>query len=563
MSVYKPKRQQVRPSIFDYLRDIRVIQVIAQIIFVILLVGGLVVLGTSISNTLTERGITVNYRFLERPATFDIAESPESYSPNDSTYGDAIFVGIVNTLRVVSIGLVGATVIGVFVGIFLLSNNWLVKTISRVYVEILRNTPLLVQLYFWYYIIFFALPPYADAIAVPAEGISFVPYKYPVYALLLLIVWFFARRQGYPTRFTVGALGAIVLAEVVSPFIASIFGADFASVLSAIIVMSLALTAVFAPKSWRGLGIGFTGIVIGQWLLLQLFLPVFFYLGLLQSPDTLINPVYPFAFFTVKGLALPEIAVTARFAEWMVFVGVGIALGVAMWNLSGHITETTGKPIARGTYAFVTILIAAVLGWYIIGMEPQAKQIPVGEGDTAQLLTYSEVEEQGLMTREIQIEHGQAPVLLILPERGRFRFDSGTIISPEFAALLVGLVIYTSAFIAEIVRAGIQAVPYGQIEAARALGLSTGQTLQRVILPQALRVIIPPMGNQYLNLAKNSSLAAAIAFADTYQVGQTFMNQSGQSIVGFTLIFIVYITMSLIISLVMNFVNRRFQIVTR
>ncbi len=167
------------------------------------------------------------------------------------------------------------------------------------------------------------------------------------------------------------------------------------------------------------------------------------------------------------------------------------------------------------------------------------------------------------MTREIQVEFGQDPILVILPEKGRFRFESGNVITPEFAALLVGLVIYTSAFIAEIVRAGIQAVPYGQIEAARALGISNAQTLQHVILPQALRVIIPPMGNQYRNLAKNSSLAAAVAFADTYQVGQTFMNQSGQSIVGFTLIFIVYITMSLIISLFMNTVTRRFKIVTR
>src|SRR5690606_9393958 len=118
---------------------------------------------------------------------------------------------------------------------------------------------------------------------------------------------------------------------------------------------------------------------------------------------------------------------------------------------------------------------------------------------------------------------------------------SGTEITPQYVSLLAGLVVYTAAFIAEIVRAGIMAVPRGQIEASRALGLSTPQTLQLVILPQALRVIIPPLGNQYLNLSKNSSLAIAIGFADLVLVTTTIMNQSGQSVTGITMIMLTYL----------------------
>jgi general L-amino acid transport system permease protein len=130
-------------------------------------------------------------------------------------------------------------------------------------------------------------------------------------------------------------------------------------------------------------------------------------------------------------------------------------------------------------------------------------------------------------------------------------------------ALLLGLVVYTSSFIAEIVRAGIQAVSYGQIEAARALGLSQAQVLRMVVLPQALRVIIPPLGNQYLNLSKNSSLGIGIGFAEIFGVSSTIMNQSGQTITGFTIVMLSYLALSLTISAVMNWVNSRFQLVTR
>jgi general L-amino acid transport system permease protein len=184
-------------------------------------------------------------------------------------------------------------------------------------------------------------------------------------------------------------------------------------------------------------------------------------------------------------------------------------------------------------------------------------------------MSMQEATDAGLWTRNEDQLYGRWPVLYIPPVQkispaGIISgLASGTQITPEYMALLLGLVVYTAAFIAEIVRAGILAVPNGQLEAARALGLSTGQTLSMIILPQALRVIIPPLGNQFLNLSKNSSLAIAVAYADLVFVTQTIMNQSGQSVTGITMIMLTYLAISLILAALVNLVNRRFQIVTR
>ncbi|HYG53830.1 MAG TPA: ABC transporter permease subunit [Burkholderiales bacterium] len=143
------------------------------------------------------------------------------------------------------------------------------------------------------------------------------------------------------------------------------------------------------------------------------------------------------------------------------------------------------------------------------------------------------------------------------PELQGFNFTGGAVLTPEFAALLIGLAVYTAAFIAEIVRAGILAVDRGQFEAAHALGLSRAATMRRIILPQALRVIVPPMTSQYLNLTKNSSLAVAIGYPDLVSIANTTMNQTGQAIEGVAVIMAVYLTISLSISALMNWYNAR------
>jgi general L-amino acid transport system permease protein len=156
-----------------------------------------------------------------------------------------------------------------------------------------------------------------------------------------------------------------------------------------------------------------------------------------------------------------------------------------------------------------------------------------------------------------------APATITVPELQRFNFQGGVQLDPEFAALLLGLTLYTGAFIAENVRAGIQGVTKGQKEAARALGLTPGQSMRLIILPQALRIIIPPTTSQYLNLAKNSSLAIAIAYAELFSVTRTIFNQTGQTLQIIGLIMVSYLTISLTTSLLMNLYNRSVRLVEK
>jgi len=156
-----------------------------------------------------------------------------------------------------------------------------------------------------------------------------------------------------------------------------------------------------------------------------------------------------------------------------------------------------------------------------------------------------------------------APLALDRPELKGFNFAGGHAVSPEFAALLLGLVVYTGTFIAEIVRAGILAVSWGQSEAAMALGLKSGQRMRLIVLPQALRVIVPPMTSQYLGLTKNSTLAVAIGYPDLVSIANTTINQTGQAVEGIAMIMGVYLTISLIISALMNLYNRAVALVER
>ena len=152
---------------------------------------------------------------------------------------------------------------------------------------------------------------------------------------------------------------------------------------------------------------------------------------------------------------------------------------------------------------------------------------------------------------------GGAPAEFKLPVKGEFAIEGGGALTPEFMAVLIGLTLYTASFVAEVVRAGIQSVARGQSEAAQALGLSTGQEMQKVLLPQALRVIIPPMTNQFLNLTKNSSLAVAIGYPDVVSISNTALNQTGRAVECIALIMAVYLTTSLLTSLFMGWYNAK------
>ncbi|MEW6577717.1 MAG: ABC transporter permease subunit, partial [Chloroflexota bacterium] len=210
---------------------------------------------------------------------------------------------------------------------------------------------------------------------------------------------------------------------------------------------------------------------------------------------------------------------------WLFYllVGIGLALGIGLWVWRLRVQDRTGQPANVLRWFVPTLLIFGAAGWLLAG----------------------------------------GPFSIENPELKRFNFEGGDKLSMEYITLTVGLILYTAAFVADIVRAGIQAVPYGQIEAARAQGFSGGQTLRLIVLPQALRLIIPPLGNQYLNLAKNSSLGIAIGFFDVYNIASIISNQTGQSVAVFAVMMAIYLGTSLTISLVMNAVNYSMRLRSR
>lgn len=378
-------------------RDVRVLTVLSQIAFVIIVAVVAGLLYANLSRNMAERGMSAGFGFLKLEAGFEISEGI-SYHPSDS-YGRAFLVGLVNTLRVSAIGIVLATILGTVTGVARLSNNWLVNKIALVYIEVIRNTPLLVQLVFWYFAVVFQLPRVQQSIALP---------------------------------------GSIYLSQ--------------------------------------------------------------------------------------RGVFLPWAFPTPSFRLWLPFVLGGVVVAVVLWIVRTRYQMRTGRPSHRVLAAMAALILIPALGWFVVGESPLRGEVPVLE---------------------------------------RFNFKGGMRLSPEFTALLLGLVVYTAAFIAEVVRGGILAVKRGQIEAARALGLTDMQTLQLVIFPQALRVIIPPLISQYLNLTKNSSLAVAIGFPDMYAVAGTTLNQTGRPVPVIIMVMGSYLTMSLITSLLMNIYNRAVQFVER
>jgi general L-amino acid transport system permease protein len=351
------------------------------------------------SNTvhnLAVRNIATGFGFLTREAGLPIGESLISYEPTDN-YLRALTVGVLNTLKVALIGIVLATILGTAIGIARLSNNWLLSKLAGVYIEVIRDLPLLLQLLFWYTILQ-SLPPPRQAMN-PIEGV-------------------FLSNRGMKL-----------------PFI------EWTS------VHWWALAAMVA-------GIGLT------WLYARA-------MQARQYADGQPRKIWPAALALIIGVPL------------------------AVWAAFGA---------------------------------PFTPDIPVLRG---------------------------------------FNFRGGVTVTPEFFALLIGLVTYTAGFIAEVVRAGIQSVQHGQWEAAQALGLRRGDILRKIVLPQALRVIIPPMTSNYLNLTKNSSLAVAIGYQDIVSIANTTLNQTGQAIEGIAIIMLVYLTISLSISLFMNWYNAKIALVER
>lgn len=347
---------------------------------------------------LERQHIASGFGFLQHTAGFGVVQTLIPYT-EESSYGRVFFVGLFNTLLVAAVGTVIAVALGFVIGIARLSGNWLVARLAAIYVETLRNIPLLLQLFFWYFAILRPLPG-------PRESLTLLP-----------------------------------------------------------------------------------GVFLNN-----------------------------------RGIVMPRVELTSSWAAVLIALVVAIILSAFIRRWARARQLRTGVPFPSGW--------AGVL--LVIGL-PLFVALLVG-----------------------------APLSLEPAALGSFDFVGGWRLLPEFVALVFGLSIYTAAFIAEIVRAGIQSVNRGQTEAAHALGLSTGATLRLVVIPQALRVIIPPLTSQVLNLTKNSSLAVAIAYPDLVAVfAGTVLNQTGQAIEVIAITMAVYLVISLATSLAMNIYNARIAIVER
>jgi general L-amino acid transport system permease protein len=251
-------------------------------------------------------------------------------------------------------------------------------------------------------------------------------------------------------------------------------------------------------------------------LLVQLFFWYFGFFLLLPRVQESIHwpgPVY----MNNRGIFMVWGDASGSFAPWLLFVLAGILLAVLVRILLSRRQERSGRPSYPNLAGGLALILVAALGWVLVSDSPLTREVPVLE---------------------------------------RFNFKGGQRLTPEFLALLVGLVVYTSAFIAEIVRAGIQSVQKGQVEASRALGLSAVQSLRFVVFPQALRVIIPPLISQFLNLTKNSSLALAIGYPELFSVGRIMINQAGRAVPIFLMIMAAYLAMSLTYAIIGNIYDR-------
>ena len=381
-------------------RHTRILQWTLQIVSGIVVVVLVAWFFTNIVNSVQDREIPHGWSFLDRAYQTPIGQHILPYESSDS-FGYALGVAIVNTLVVSVVGVILATALGIFIGVARLSSNWLVSKLATVYIEFFRNVPLLVQLFFWFYIIL-ALPPV---------------------------------REGY---------------------------------------------------------------VIGEGL-----------------------------FINNGGFSIPFPSATGTGAAilWTLLALAGVLAGRAVYQLLLTREINTGQrsyPLMAG---LATAVVTGAVTWVVISLAS-----------------------------------GDSPLVISSPHpEGRFgRIEGGFTAPAGMVVLLVGLVTYTASFIAEIVRAGIQSVRRGQTEASRALGLTPMETLRYVTFPQALRVIIPPLISQFLNLTKNSSLAGAIGYADLTNVAKT-MTQTAPAVSIFLLIMAAYLAMSLTYSLIGNLYNRHIR----
>ena len=379
------------------MNDPKIRGIVFQIITLAVLVVATIWIAHNTAVNLARSNTASGFTFLRGRAGFEIGQSLISYS-SDSTYGRALLVGILNTLLVAVTGIITATIIGFIIGIGRLSHNWLIAKLCTVYVEVFRNIPPLLVIFFWYSGVLAVLPQPRESLHLPLN-----------------------------------------------------------------------------------------------------------------------------MFLNNRGLAFPK----PIFETGMWAVGIALLIGIVatvfMARWAHKRQAATGKPF-HTIWASIGLIVGLPILVFLVSGLPLSFDIPIA---------------------------------------GKFNLTGGSVIGPEFMSLFLALSFYTASFIAEIVRGGIRAVPKGQSEAAGALGLHSSSVTRLVVVPQALRIIIPPLTSQYLNLTKNSSLAIAIGFADYFAVSGTILNQTGQAVELMFLAIIAYLLLSIVTSIFMNWFNAKMALVER
>jgi general L-amino acid transport system permease protein len=540
MAELSPQVPQQEEERIPFWRDARVIGVLAQIAFVILvLLGARWILG-NISDNVGALGtfrcedgtesFICGFNFLPIESQFEISESVIDYDPSDS-YGRALVVGALNTVKVSFFGIIFATLLGTIAGIARLSDNWLVNNLSKWYVDFFRNTPLLLQLFFIYFGVILLLPPIREAIQ---------PFGLPI---------FFSQR-GFNLP------GPVFMPSIAIWLAFLILAVIQAQVVWLILGKREERTGKSSNRGWWSL-IAFLFIVVLGWFVSG---RAAGNQGILVPRAARVQSIEDLAAIVENRLPDGELADIEAALE------SGELTQEALEEASLKLCAVEGNP----SEVNLTAQLRRAGIPYDVDRSDRIDQATAAyaDGECEVLVadrTSLSAERSNLENpaNQVIVPIAETPMRLSIPRVEGLNFVGGIKMTPSFAALLIGLVLFTAAYIAEIVRAGIQSVSKGQSEAAYALGLNESQRLRLVVLPQALRVIIPPLTSQYLNLAKNSSLAIAVGFADLFAVAFVTLNQTGRSIHVFIIIMAAYLTISLTISALLNWYNKRITLVER
>jgi general L-amino acid transport system permease protein len=522
-------RQQTKTPLW---RNATVLKWTAQLVVLIATVALFMLLASQALTNFESSDISFGWTWLSSPTGVQLREGIDI---NPDSGARALLVGIVNTLRVAVSGIFVATILGTLVGVARLSSNYIVNKIASVYIETIRNIPLLVQIFFWSALAL-TLPTLTPEdvgeyfVKVSNKGFAFA-WIFPGTGwlpwLVFVVIGFFIgrtvahRRKTYQEETGKPGHGGrywlliVVVSAIIGWFAWPLLG-FFEHVFGAIESFVDALPPIIFPIILAAAAIG--GSI---WWIRNFF-------ELRRTPAGF-------------GKMTDD--------DWfrVIFAGIsGVVIAAAAFFIGGFALNTVA-----GDTQTVAELVRTALGNFFGWLSASFA------GDTAGPAAAQEAVRSGgpLVFSKPAVELRGAGIPQYAP--------TGMLITVPFFAIWTGVTLYTAAFIAEIVRGGILAVPKGQTEAAQAVGFGRGQYLRFIILPQAFRIILPPLGNQYLNLAKNTSLGLAVAYADIVAVGFTILNQTGQSLPVVIVWMAFFVTMSLSISAVVNYYNRKLQLVDR